>query len=255
MPDPTVGLVLGTGRSGMGMALATALGAWASGELLELPDAFGVGTATAADADAAGAFSAGLGSSHESTSSAGRTRSRVFARTMALRLAQMRPDSALPRAFGRATTVALVLTALPLAPGVSGAATQDIGVHGPIAKRQAGEGKAPELLTTVQCDRTSEPGRVRCGVEAKPRAGATLTWADVVVVDVPPFATALRGRVGPDEATAKEPAGYRFALALVAKSTGKGTLHLRIRAVVCTEADGCHSVTSEASTEVVVGSG
>lgn len=107
----------------------------------------------------------------------------------------------------------------------------------------------------MQCDRTSEPGRVRCGVEAKPRAGATLAWADVVVVDVPSFATALRGRVGPDEATAKDAVGYRFALALVAKSTGKGTLHLRVRAVLCTEADGCHSVTSEASTEVVVGSG
>lgn len=184
---------------------------------------------------------------------------------MAPRLAQMRPSSALARAFRRGLLSTTILTAFAcgstVCTGEAAASRQrhpSLPTSSPYADshaRETGESKAPELLTTVQCDRTSEPGRVRCGVEAKPRAGATLTWADVVVVDVPSFATALRGRVGPDEATAKEPVGYRFALALVAKSTGKGTLHLRVRAVLCTEADGCHSVTSEASTEVVVGSG
>lgn len=98
-----------------------------------------------------------------------------------------------------------------------------------------------------------QPGRVRCGIDVRPPPGEKLVWADVVVIKVPSFSAPLRGRVGPLEATAKDAAGYRFALALVARATGKGELGLRVRAVVCAEKKGCRTLEVEPVTEVVVG--
>jgi len=114
--------------------------------------------------------------------------------------------------------------------------------------------EAPLVTVSAQCDRASEPGRVRCGVEVRPAKDEKLVWADVSVVKVPPFCAPLRGRTGPLEATARDTNGYRFALALVARSTQKGELELRVRAVVCSESRGCRTVTLAPTADVVVGS-
>lgn len=94
---------------------------------------------------------------------------------------------------------------------------------------------------------------MRCGVEVRPAKDERLAWADVSVVKVPSFCAPLRGRTGPLEATAHDPTGFRFALALVARSTQKGELELRVRAVVCSDAKGCRTVTLSPTAEVVVG--
>ena len=122
-----------------------------------------------------------------------------------------------------------------------------------IPSREAHAQGAPALAVVAQCDRASEPGRVRCGVDVRPPPGERLVWVDVVVVKVPSFSAPLRGRVGPLEATAKDPTGYRFALALVARATGKGELGLRVRAVVCSDKTGCRTLEAEPLTEVTVG--
>jgi hypothetical protein len=113
--------------------------------------------------------------------------------------------------------------------------------------------EAPSVVAQVQCDKATEPGRVRCGVDVRPTDRQKLVWADVSVVRAPSFSSALRGRVGPGEATARDATGYRFALALVARINGKGPLVLRVRAVTCSDGDGCRASSVEVSTELSVG--
>lgn len=113
--------------------------------------------------------------------------------------------------------------------------------------------EAPPVVAQVQCDKATEPGRVRCGVDVRPAERQRLVWADVSVVRAPSFSSALRGRVGPGEATARDATGYRFALALVARINGKGPLVLRVRAVTCSDGDGCRASSVEVSTELSVG--
>lgn len=103
----------------------------------------------------------------------------------------------------------------------------------------------------MQCDRSGEPGRVRCTVEAKVKEG-TIRWGDVVIRSSPGFALPLKGRIGPNEASIKEPTTWRWALALVAKTTGRGELVADVRLLVCTEA-GCAAKTAEARAKVTVG--
>lgn len=118
--------------------------------------------------------------------------------------------------------------------------------------RAAGN-EAPAVVAQVQCDKATEPGRVRCGVDVRPTDRQKLVWADVAVVRAPSFSSALRGRVGPGEATARDATGYRFALALVARINGKGPVVLRVRAVTCADGDGCRASSVEVSTELSVG--
>ena len=96
------------------------------------------------------------------------------------------------------------------------------------AAADAGSGQA-----TMTCDRVATPGRVRCEVSARVEAGETITWGDVVLVQVPLFAEALRGRIGPSDATVKEPSTWRWALALAARGKGRGEVQGRVRLVVC----------------------
>jgi hypothetical protein len=91
---------------------------------------------------------------------------------------------------------------------------------------------------SMTCDRADGPGRVRCDVEARVSPGESITWGDVVILRTPPFATALRGRIGPHEATVREPDVWRWALALVARTKGTGDVDARVRLVVC-EGDVC----------------
>jgi hypothetical protein len=87
--------------------------------------------------------------------------------------------------------------------------------------------------TTMTCERASGPGRVRCEVEARVEAGETIAWGDVVLLRLPTFATALRGRVGPHDAAVREPGAWRWTFALVARAAGTGQVEGRVRIVVC----------------------
>jgi hypothetical protein len=91
----------------------------------------------------------------------------------------------------------------------------------------------PGLRAWMQCDRASEPGRVRCTVEVRVEAGATLAWADVALVSLPDFASALKGRIGPQDALSHDPASTKWALGLVARRAGQGEVRARVRGVVC----------------------
>ena len=113
-------------------------------------------------------------------------------------------------------------------------------------------GAAEPLRATVTCAPVAEPGRVRCDVDARVENG-TISWADVELVSVPDLAAPLKGRIGPKDATLREPAAWRFALALVAKRAGQGTLVLRVRAVACNAKDECTPLLAEARGEVRVG--
>jgi hypothetical protein len=83
-------------------------------------------------------------------------------------------------------------------------------------------------------------------------AGTVLKWADVVVTKTPPFAQALRARVGPLEASAREDTVWRWAMALAARARGSGELGARIRIVACVK-DACTPSELEAKADVVVG--
>jgi hypothetical protein len=106
---------------------------------------------------------------------------------------------------------------------------------------------------TMQCDRVSEPGRVRCTVDASSSRGKSIAWGEVEIISVPDFALPLRGRIGPADVATKEPARWRFALALVSKRTGRGEVTARVRIVECTDDKKCTTRESRVSTELVVG--
>jgi hypothetical protein len=101
----------------------------------------------------------------------------------------------------------------------------------PLASAQQDAGAAPRAVMT--CERASAPGRVRCDVEARVGAGESIAWGDVVIERTPAFADALRGRIGPHDATVREPQLWRWGLALVAREAGAGEVLARVRLVVC----------------------
>jgi hypothetical protein len=113
---------------------------------------------------------------------------------------------------------------------------------------------AGHLVASMQCDRAAEPGRVRCSVEARADAGA-IAWGDVQIVDVPSFITPLKGRIGVSDATTREPSAWRWALALVARQTGQGRVHARVRLLHCEDAEKarCVPVVLEVTAQVSVG--
>ncbi|AKV01182.1 hypothetical protein AKJ09_07845 [Labilithrix luteola] len=103
---------------------------------------------------------------------------------------------------------------------------------------------------------------MRCTVEARASAGRTLAWADVAVLALPDFATALKGRIGHEDTTAREPQRYAWAFALVARRAGQGEARAKVRAVVCDAdtdggakdaASGCAPVTVEVRAPLSVG--
>ena len=99
------------------------------------------------------------------------------------------------------------------------------------AEEDAGSARA--TIATMTCERAATPGRVRCEVEARVGPGESIAWGDVVLVRMPPFATALRGRIGPHDASVREAGVWRWAFAVVARDTGSGEIEGRVRVVVC----------------------
>ena len=99
----------------------------------------------------------------------------------------------------------------------------------------------------MHCERAAEPGRVRCSVEVRTTAPRAIAWADVAILQLPDFASALKGRVGPDDATSRDANGMKWAFGLVARRAGQGEARVRVRVVTC-EGEGTKCVPQ--STEV-----
>jgi hypothetical protein len=112
--------------------------------------------------------------------------------------------------------------------------------------------EAGTLRAEMRCERIDAPGRVRCEVEARVTSEETITAGDVVIVRTPPFVTALRGRIGPHDATTREPEIWRWALALAAHQKGDGSVEARVRLVVCRGPD-CAPREAPIVARVVVG--
>jgi hypothetical protein len=93
--------------------------------------------------------------------------------------------------------------------------------------------ETPPIEAKMQCERAAEPGRVRCSVEIRTASPRTIAWADVAILQLPDFASALKGRVGPDDATARDATSVKWAFGLVARRAGQGEARVRVRAVVC----------------------
>ena len=91
----------------------------------------------------------------------------------------------------------------------------------------------PDVRASMQCDRATEPGRVRCTVEVRVEGGQTLAWADVEITSLPDFASALKGRIGPQDALARDGVSTKWGLALIARRAGQGEARARVRVVVC----------------------
>ncbi|HWA77809.1 MAG TPA: hypothetical protein VG937_35980 [Polyangiaceae bacterium] len=113
---------------------------------------------------------------------------------------------------------------------------------------------APELGARLSCEPTPAPGRVRCALELAVASDLRLSWVDALVVATPEFARPLRSRVPQRKLTGKD-SKAEVHLALLASSTGRGTLTVRGRAVVCprTGTGACRPVSNAASVELVVG--
>jgi hypothetical protein len=94
-------------------------------------------------------------------------------------------------------------------------------------------GAAGGMRPTMTCERVDTPGRVRCDVEARVAPGEAISWGDVVITKTPAFVGALRGRIGPHDATTHDAEVWRWALALVAREKGSGDVEASVRLVVC----------------------
>lgn len=94
---------------------------------------------------------------------------------------------------------------------------------------------AGDLRVEMRCEHADAPGRVRCEVEALSPPGESISGGDVVIVRTPTFVSALRGRIGPLDATTRDPGVWRWAFALAARARGSGEVEARVRLVVCRE--------------------
>ena len=111
---------------------------------------------------------------------------------------------------------------------------------------------ADDLDVALRCPASQGTGRVRCTVEATAREGRAITWADVAIVSAPPFATALRGRLAPEDAIDHGRERWRWEFALAARSHGRGDVTVRLRAVVCVQ-NACNPWHKDVTTQLVVG--
>ncbi len=104
-------------------------------------------------------------------------------------------------------------------------------VTGPVQSAASTDAGVDNVDVTLRCPPSQGTGRVRCTVEATAHAGYSITWADVVIVSTPPFASPLRGRLAPDEAIDASADRWRWEFALAARTRGHGDVTVRMRAV------------------------
>jgi hypothetical protein len=112
-----------------------------------------------------------------------------------------------------------------------------------------------DVKASMQCDRASEPGRVRCSVEVRIEGGRTLSWADVELLSLPDFASPLKGRIGPQDAVSRDTTSTKWALGLVARRGGQGEARARVRVVACdaSQPPRCAPVSLEVKAQITVG--
>ena len=110
----------------------------------------------------------------------------------------------------------------------------------------------PQATVTFVCPRASQPGRVKCELEARPAKGAVLKWADAVLVSAPPFITLLRARVGSGDTTTREDSVWHWTVALAARTRGTGDVEARVRVVSCV-GDACVPTETTLRAALVVG--
>lgn len=110
----------------------------------------------------------------------------------------------------------------------------------------------PEPGVALRCPPSQGTGRVRCTVEATAASGTTLSWADVVILSVPPFASVLRGRLAPEDAIDQGTERWRWEFALAARNRGRGDVTVRVRGVVCV-GQSCSPWQHEVTASLVVG--
>lgn len=142
-----------------------------------------------------------------------------------------------------------------------GALVASVALAAPPALRPRSASAAepePAIAATMSCERAAEPGRVRCAVEARAVGGRSISWADVAIVELPEFAAALKGRIGPGDATFRDVATQKWAFGLVARKGGEGEARVRVRAVVCeppgdAAAPSCRPATLDVRAKIVVG--
>jgi hypothetical protein len=148
---------------------------------------------------------------------------------------------------------ALVVRVAPAALVALGVVLAGVG-HVSLARAE-GAPPDPELHASMQCDRASEPGRVRCNVEVRIEGGRTLAWADVELLSLPDFASALKGRIGPQDALSRDATSTKWALGLVARRAGQGEAHARVRVVLCAagSTSRCAPATIDVRAQVTVG--
>jgi hypothetical protein len=108
------------------------------------------------------------------------------------------------------------------------------------------------LRADMSCERIDAPGRIRCEVEARVASGESIATGDVIIVRTPPFIMALRGRIGPNEATTREADLWRWAFAVAARERGSGDVEARARVVVC-HSGVCEPRQARVAAHVVVG--
>lgn len=111
---------------------------------------------------------------------------------------------------------------------------------------------ADDLDVALRCPASQGTGRVRCTIEATAHDGRSITWADVAIVSAPPFATALRGRLAPEDAIDQGRDRWRWEFALAARTRGRGDVTVRLRAVVCVQ-NACNPWHKDVTTQLVVG--
>ena len=115
----------------------------------------------------------------------------------------------------------------------------------------------PAPAVKIVCERIQQPGRVRCEVEVRVPASSTasaIRWGDIEIVQVPAFVVPLKGRIGPRDATTREPELWRWAFALAAREKGSGDVSARVRVVMC-KAERCATRVVPVSAHVAVGDG
>jgi hypothetical protein len=95
---------------------------------------------------------------------------------------------------------------------------------------------------------------VLCALHLSAAAEHEIEWADALIVSAPSFAPPLRARVA-GRLAARTPTA-EIPLALVATSSGNGTLRVRGRALVCGTGAArarCVPAESQAELELIVG--
>jgi hypothetical protein len=91
-------------------------------------------------------------------------------------------------------------------------------------------------------------------VEIRSASPRTIAWADFAILQLPDFASALKGRVGPGDAMARDANSVKWAFGLVARRAGQGEARVKVRVVTC-ESEGvkCAAQSTEVRAMINVG--